>query len=368
MQSVEPTDRVEEVYCAVVDDTHAFVLEDNILTGNCFGCQKSGDAITFIRELEHLDFVEAVERLAGARGHHAALRRRVALEGSQAQAAAAGSGRRRRSASTTSCCSSRSARAPRAATCAAAASTVTSRAGSRSGWSPDGFDAASAHLQKKKFSRDDIVDAGLAFVNKANKLQDSFRSRVMFPIWDARGEPVGFGGRTLDAQGPKYKNTADTTLYQKSRLLYGLHWAKGEIVARGEVVICEGYTDVMAFALAGVPNAVATCGTALADEHFLTLKNLARKVVLAYDADGAGQAAAERCYQWEQRYEVQFQVADLEAGRDPGRRVARRSRSVGERGQGRDAVPRVPHRTVAGARPICRRSKDGRARASARPR
>ena len=139
----------------------------------------------------------------------------------------------------------------------------------------------------------------------------------MFPIWDARGEPVGFGGRTLDAQGPKYKNTAETALYQKSRLLYGLHWAKGEIVARGEVIICEGYTDVMAFVLAGVPNAVATCGTALADEHFLTLKNLARKVVLAYDADNAGQNAAERCYQWEQRYEVQFQVADLEAGRDP---------------------------------------------------
>jgi DNA primase len=83
------------------------------------------------------------------------------------------------------------------------------------------------------------------------------------------------------------------------------------------VVICEGYTDVMAFVLAGVPTAVATCGTALADDHFLTLKNLARKVTLAYDADAAGQAAAERCYQWEQRFEVQFQVADLPAGRDP---------------------------------------------------
>ena len=96
-----------------------------------------------------------------------------------------------------------------------------------------------------------------------------------------------------------------------------MNFAKGEIVAQGEVVICEGYTDVMAFALAGVPIAVATCGTALADEHFLTLKNLARKVTLAYDADAAGQAAAERCYQWEQRFEVQFQVADLPAGRDP---------------------------------------------------
>ncbi len=316
VRSVETTERVEEVYCAVVDETHAFTLEDNILTGNCFGCQKSGDAITFIRELEHLDFVEAVERLAGRAGitlryDDAAFsndrKRKQRLQEAVAQAIsfyhqllldseAAGTARRY----------------------------LRSRGFDGDvarrfslGWSPESFDAVSLHLQKHTFSRDDIVDAGLAFVNKANRLQDSFRSRVMFPIWDARGEPVGFGGRALDAQGPKYKNTADTVLYQKSRLLYGLHWAKGEIVARGEVIICEGYTDVMAFALAGVPNAVATCGTALADEHFLTLKNLARKVILAYDADGAGQAAAERCYQWEQRYEVQFQVADLEAGRDP---------------------------------------------------
>ena len=100
-------------------------------------------------------------------------------------------------------------------------------------------------------------------------------------------------------------------------MLYGLNWAKGEIVARGEVVICEGYTDVMAFALAGAPNAVATCGTALADEHFQILKNLARKVVLAYDSDAAGQGAAEKWYRWEQRYEIQLQVADLPAGRTP---------------------------------------------------
>jgi DNA primase len=185
------------------------------------------------------------------------------------------------------------------------------------GFAPDGYDALSRHLQNKKLGRQDIVDAGLAFVNRAQKLQDQFRGRLMFPIWDGRGDAVGFGGRTLDGQGPKYKNSPETPIYQKSRLLYGLHWAKGEIVARGEVVICEGYTDVMAFILAGVPTAVATCGTALADDHFLTLKNLARKVTLAYDADAAGQAAAERCYQWEQRFEVQFQVADLPPGRDP---------------------------------------------------
>ena len=85
----------------------------------------------------------------------------------------------------------------------------------------------------------------------------------MFPIFDRAGNAVGFGGRTLSDDGPKYKNTAESALYHKSRLLYGLNWAKAEIGARDEVVICEGYTDVMGFALAGVPNAVATCGTAL---------------------------------------------------------------------------------------------------------
>jgi DNA primase len=282
----------------------------------CFGCQKSGDAITFVREVEHLDFPEAVERLAARAGItlryddasfsierkrkqrlHEAIGESIAFYGDLLLSAReAGNAR----------------------------GYLRSRGYDGDvvrrfslGYAPDGYDALSKHLQNKKFARQDIVDAGLAFVNRTQKLQDQFRGRLMFPIWDARGEPVGFGGRTLDGNGPKYKNSPETPIYQKSRLLYGLHWAKGEIVARGEVVICEGYTDVMAFALAGVPIAVATCGTALADEHFLTLKNLARKVTLAYDADAAGQAAAERCYQWEQRFEVQFQVADLPPGRDP---------------------------------------------------
>lgn len=282
----------------------------------CFGCQKSGDAITFVREIEHLDFVEAVERLA-ARANitlryddanysqerkrkqrlHEAVGESIAFfHGLLLEGDVAGLARRY----------------------------LRSRGFDGDvarrfsiGYSPDAYDTLSRHLQTKKFSRQDIVDAGLAFVNRTNKLQDQFRGRVMFPIWDARGEPVGFGARILEGQGPKYKNSPEGPIYHKSRLLYGLHWAKGEIVAHGEVVICEGYTDVMAFALAGVPIAVATCGTALADDHFLTLKNLARKVTLAYDADAAGQAAAERCYTWEQRYEVQFQVADLPAGRDP---------------------------------------------------
>ncbi len=316
VKSVEPTGRAEEVFCAVVPGDHSFALEDNILTGNCFGCQKSGDAITFVREVEHLDFVDAVERLAARAG--------ITLRYDDKSV---GKDRKRRD---------RLAEAVGEAIAfyhrllLEAPEGGTARRYLRSrgfegdavrqfslGWSPDDWDRLSAHLQSRKFSRDDITGAGLAFVNKVNKLQDQFRARLMFPIYDSRGEPAGFGGRALDDDGPKYKNSPETAIYHKSRLLYGLNWAKGEMVAKGEVVICEGYTDVMAFALAGAPNAVATCGTALADDHFQILKNLARKVTLAYDADAAGRGAAERWYQWEQRYEIELRVAALPPGRDP---------------------------------------------------
>src|SRR5215207_2924951 len=299
------------------EKTPSFSINPELGVFHCFGCQKSGDAITFIREIEHLDFVEAIERLAARAG--------ITLRYDDV---AVGKDRKRKE---------RLSEVVGAAIAFYHRLLVEAPEGgpgrkhlrSRNfdgdaarrfllGWAPDGFDALSVHLQRAGFERKDIQDAGLAFVNRANKLQDQFRSRLMFPIYDARGEPAGFGGRALGDQMPKYKNSPETPIYQKSRLLYGLNWAKGEIVARGEVVICEGYTDVMAFALAGTPNAVATCGTALADDHFQILKNLARKVVLAYDADSAGQAAAERWYQWEQAYEVQVQVADLPAGRDPG--------------------------------------------------
>lgn len=282
----------------------------------CFGCNVSGDAITFVREVEHLDFVGAVERLAA--------RANITLRYDDASFSEERKRKQRLHEAVQAAIDFYHQRLLEADDAGIARRYLRSRGFDgdaarqfKVGYSPDKYDALSTHLQKKKFARQDIDDAGLAFVNRTNKLQDSFRGRLMFPIWDTRGDPVGFGGRTLTDQGPKYKNTAETSIYHKSRLLYGLNFAKGEIVAQGEVVICEGYTDVMAFALAGVPIAVATCGTALADDHFITLKNLARKVTLAYDADAAGQAAADRCYQWEQRFEVQFQVADLPAGRDP---------------------------------------------------
>jgi DNA primase len=298
------------------EKTPSFSINPSLGLFFCFGCQRSGDAITFIREVEHLDFVDAVERLAARAG--ITLRYDVASVSKD----------RKRNARLNEAVGAAIAFYHRLLVEAPEGGAARKYLRGRGfdgdaarrfslGWAPDDFDALSVHLQHSGFDRRDVVDAGLAFVNRVNKLQDQFRARLMFPIYDSRGEPVGFGGRALGDQIPKYKNSPETPLYRKSRLLYGLNWAKGEIVARGEAVICEGYTDVMAFALAGAPNTVATCGTAVTDEHVQVLKNLARRMVLAFDADSAGQAAADRWYQWEQSYEIEVRVADLPPGGDP---------------------------------------------------
>ena len=282
----------------------------------CFGCAASGDAITFVREVEHLDFADAVERLAARAG--------ITLRYDNNAVAKDRSKKARLSEVVDAAIEYYHQLLLTGNEAKNARGYLRSRGFDgdavrrfKLGYSPDNWDTLSHHLQQAGFPREIVKEAGLAFVNKANKLQDFFRGRVMFPIYDSRGEAAGFGARALGDEKPKYKNSPETPIYQKSRLLYGLNWAKAEIVARNEVIICEGYTDVMAFALAGAPNAVATCGTALADEHFQILKNLTRKVVLAYDSDAAGQGAAEKWYTWEQRFEIQLAVAALPAGRDP---------------------------------------------------
>ncbi|MFZ4516327.1 MAG: DNA primase [Acidimicrobiia bacterium] len=282
----------------------------------CFGCGARGDAISFVRELEHLDFVEAVERLANRSG--------ITLRYDDVKVGKTRERNDRLVAATAAAVALYHRMLLETPEAGAARKYLRARgfdgdAARRFslGFAPDTFDTLSVALQKQGHAREDLVEAGLAFVNRANKLQDAFRHRLMFPIFDQKGAAVGFGGRTLTGDGPKYKNSPETPIYRKHRLLYGLNWAKGEIVARGAVVVCEGYTDVMALALAGVPNAVATCGTALTEEHVGLLKNLARKVILAYDADSAGQGAAEKWYEWEQRYEIQLSVAAFPGGGDP---------------------------------------------------
>ena len=288
----------------------------------CFGCQASGDAITFVRATEHLDFVDAVQLLADRAG--------VALH----EDAEIGKDRKRRTDLLDAMeravvwYHERLVRSPDAGR---ARDYLRSRGYDgevvrrfRLGWAPDEWDALSRAL---KLPERVLADSGLGFVNRRGRVQDAFRARVLFPICDPSGRPVALGGRILpstpggpppERPEPKYKNSQESPIYAKRRTLYALNWAKQDVIAKGEVVVCEGYTDVIGFFQAGVPRAVATCGTALAEEHFTLLRNFGRRIVLAYDADGAGQNATSRVYEWERRHEVDVVVADLPRGTDPG--------------------------------------------------
>ena len=282
----------------------------------CFGCQRSGDAITFLQEMDNLDFVGAVESLAGRYG--ITLRYTAANEG-------AGRARKRKLIEAVGKAADfyheRLLKSPDAGE---ARSYLRSRGYDgdivrryKIGWAPDDWDQLARHL---KLGSDDLKAAGLGFVNKASRQQDFFRDRVMFPIADERGDPVGFGGRILPGhEGSKYKNTTtDSDVYDKSRVLYGLHTHREGIVKAGEAIICEGYTDVIGYASANIPRAVATCGTALTEDHVKLLKRFsANRLVLSFDADAAGLAAAERVYAWEREYELDIRVADLPPGVDP---------------------------------------------------
>jgi DNA primase len=229
----------------------------------------------------------------------------------------------------------------------------------RLGWAPAEWDSLCRALS---LPTEVARDTGLGFVNKGNRLQDSFRGRVLFPIFDVRGDAVALGGRVLPgAEGPKYKNSSAGALYDKGEVLYGLNWAKAEVVEHGEVVVCEGYTDVIGMATAGLGRAVATCGTALTERHVAALRRFASRIVLAFDADQAGRDAAERVYGWERRYEVDIFVAALPGGAKDPAELARTDadglcRAVAE------AVPFLAfrlERLLAGA-PVA--SVEGRAR------
>ena len=282
----------------------------------CFGCQARGDVIAFVRETQHLDFVGAMEHLAGRAGvtlhydtPHATRQhqRRGAL--TDAMGAAVEWYHQRLLTAPDAGAARRYLRHERGYD-------IDVVRAFRLGWAPQGWDELSRALP---FPAAVLREAGLAFNNKAGRQNDAFRGRVVFPIFDAGGHPVALGARVLPGgEGPKYKNSQEGPLYSKRRILYGLNWAKAEVVTKGEVIVCEGYTDVIAFHRAGVPRAVATCGTALADEHMALLRGFARRIVLAYDADDAGRGAAERFYEWEQRLDLEIRVLSLAAGTDPG--------------------------------------------------
>ncbi|WP_019869082.1 DNA primase [Salinispora oceanensis] len=295
----------------------------------CFGCGAGGDAIKFLMDAEHLSFVESVERLAGRAGlqlryvanDHTTPRARPQQGQKQRLIAAHAAAVEfyRAQLTTAGARPAREFLAQRGFDKAAAERYAC-------GFAPDGWDLLTRHLRQQGFSHDELVTAGLSRPARSGSLIDRFRRRLLWPIRDLAGDVVGFGARKLfdDDDSPKYLNTPETPIYKKSHVLYGIDQAKREIAKQGKVVVVEGYTDVMACHLAGVPTAVATCGTAFGGDHIGVLRRLlldteavAGEIIFTFDGDAAGQKAALRAFDDDQRFVGRTFIAVSPDGMDP---------------------------------------------------
>jgi DNA primase len=294
----------------------------------CFGCGKGGDAISFLMETDHLNFTEAVERLAGMVG----IALRYDESGGPARPREDGGGRKRLMAAHADAAAFYAQRlaAPDAR---AAREFLAQRGFDRDaaarygcGFAPEAWDPLTRHLRAKGYDAKELITAGLTRQARSGNLIDRFRRRLLWPIRDLSGDVIGFGARKLfdDDDGPKYLNTPETPIYKKSHVLYGIDLAKREIARQGKAVIVEGYTDVMACHLAGVPTAIATCGTAFGGDHIGVLRRLlmdagefAGEIIFTFDGDEAGQRAALRAFQDDQKFVARTYVAVSPDSMDP---------------------------------------------------
>ena len=325
VREIRQTDRVEEVFCATVDEGHAFTLEDNILTGNCFSCAEGGDVIKFVRKIDGLSFVEAVERLAGRAGVELRYEQGGYVPGQEQS-------QRRRLIDAHRAAAEFYAERLGDADAEHARKFLSERGFEPKdaerfgvGYSPKAWEDLTRHLRGRGFTDGELITAGLA--REGNRgARDRFRGRLMWPIRDLSGDVIAFGARKLDPDddGPKYLNTPETPLFRKSTVLYGADLAKREIAQRRQAVIVEGYTDVMACHLAGVPTAVATCGTSFGEEHVKVLRRLIMdtdlskgEIIFTFDGDTAGKRAALRAFESEEKFVTQTYVTVQAEGLDP---------------------------------------------------
>ncbi|MFE1080761.1 DNA primase [Nocardiopsis alba] len=326
VRSVEETDRFEEVFCAVVDEGHAFVLEDNILTGNCFGCGEGGDVISFVQKIDSLSFIEAVESLARQTGIT------LRYEEGGRSTARRDEGKRRRLLDAHKAAAEYYAERLLTPEAVAARRFLDERGFNRVhaerfglGFAPAGWENLTTHLRHQGFTDAELIEGGLASQGRRGAY-DRFRNRLLWPVREVTGEVVGFGARKLaeEEDGPKYLNSPESPIFHKGRLLYGMDLAKREISRKGEAVIVEGYTDVMACHEAGVTTAVATCGTSFGEDHLKILRrmllgrsNQGGRVVFTFDGDKAGQKAAVRAFAEEHGFTSETFVAVQPDGLDP---------------------------------------------------
>ncbi|MFE0589115.1 DNA primase [Micromonospora echinospora] len=295
----------------------------------CFGCGAGGDAIKFLMDADHLSFVESVERLAGRAG----IQLRYVEDGKPAPRVRQQQGQRQRLVAAHAAAVEFYTAQLGTAGARPAREFLAERGFDRAaaqrygcGFAPDAWDLLTKHLRQQGFSHDELVTAGLSRPARSGSLIDRFRRRLLWPIRDLAGDVIGFGARKLfdDDDGPKYLNTPETPIYKKSHVLYGIDQAKREIAKQGRVVVVEGYTDVMACHLAGEPTAVATCGTAFGADHIGVLRRLlldsddvAGEIIFTFDGDAAGQKAALRAFEDDQRFVGRTFIAVSPDNMDP---------------------------------------------------
>lgn len=293
------------------EKTPSFTVYPATQSFYCFGCGAGGDAITFVKKIENLDYLDAVKTLAQRAGlqmpqegfdDSLSKRRRRILEMNREAARFYHSvllspegkvgydyyiGR------------------------ALSAATINHFG---LGFAPNRWDTLLKHMRAKGYQPAELVDAGLA--RKGQKgYYDSFRNRIMIPIIDVRGNVIAFGGRVLDDSKPKYTNTIDTLVYKKTNELFALNFAKDS--KEDALILCEGYMDVIAMHQAGFTNAVGGCGTALTTEQVRLISRYAKEVILTYDADEAGQKALQKAMTLFGQTDVKVRIPALVGGKDP---------------------------------------------------
>src|SRR5690625_4386610 len=319
--------------------TPSFHVRPQLGFYHCFGCGEGGDVIDFVMKMNHLPFVEAVEYLAGQIGY--TLRYEQSSTGQRPRR---DPNRRARLLAANQEAAQFYQSLLTSSEAQAAREFLSQRGFDRSaaqhfgiGFAPRGWTHLFDHLRKKGFTEKELQAAGLVSQGWSGSY-DRFRGRLVWPIRDLTGSVVGFGARKIfdDDQGPKYLNTPETPIYKKAQVLYGLDLAKRDIARSKRVVVVEGYTDVMAMHLAGETTAVATCGTAFGPDHIKVVRRIlgdsasggagvllssgqavGGEIVFTFDGDEAGQKAALRAFQEDQRFAAQTFVAVEPSGKDP---------------------------------------------------
>jgi DNA primase len=300
--------------------TPSFGIEPVQKVYYCFGCQASGDLFRFVQETEGVDFKGALELLADRYGVELQLEREDPAEAQQRR-------RRERLLELLARTATYYERCLWESEEAAPARRYLLQRGLqepalrefRVGYAPSAWDRVLLASRRGGFSEQELRETGLAQRSaQNNQLYDRFRGRIMFPLADARGRVLGFGARAMRSeQKPKYLNTSDNAIYHKGRHLYGADLARAHAAKAGEVILCEGYTDVIALHQAGFRNAVGLMGTALTEQQVGELSRLASTVLLALDADSAGQEAMLKAHALATRRQLELRVVGLPAGSDP---------------------------------------------------